>query len=498
MEGAEGDGFSSQKECRKRGACTGCFKPAWTNRGLSAVDFPWDGRVRRMDAPAQSGLVPRKDSWAACFAPVDGASLAVFRIAFGLLMCADLCAYLANGWVDDILIRPSFHFTYLGFDWVKPLPGNWTKVECAVLAGLSLCIALGLFHRVAALLFFIGFTHLFLIDAAEYLNHFYLICLFAFLLVFVPAHRCWSLDTWRKPGGDSGSVPAWCLWLVRAKVGIPYVYGGIAKLNGDWLRGEPLRMWLEKRSGFPIIGRWFGEEWMVYFFSYSGLLLDLLFVPFLLWKPTRLWAYLVVIAFNLMNAALFHIGVFPWMMIAASLLFFPPDWPRWRCRGREIGWKQTSPGVEPRAWFAFAAGVLFIAWQLLMPLRHFLIPGNVAWTEEGHRFSWRMKLRDKQSETSFEVTDPTIKETWEIVPGDFLTKRQEAVMAGHPDMIHQFAIHVARQYEKEYGMRVEVRAKALASLNGRKPAVLIDPTVNLAAETRNVFAKRWITPMPPR
>lgn len=451
-----------------------------------------------MEMNDPNGLLPSKDRLASWFAPVDGASLAVFRIAFGLLMCGDLCVYLANGWVDRMLIEPSFHFTYLGFDWVKPLPGAWTKVECTVLAGLALCIALGLFHRLAAFLFFIGFTHLFLIDAAEYLNHFYLICLFAFLMIFIPVHRCASMDAWRTSGRSSACVPAWCLGLMRAQVAIPYFYGGIAKLNGDWLRGEPLRMWLEKRSGFPILGRWFGEDWMVYFFSYSGLLLDLLFVPFLLWKPTRLWAYGLVVAFNLMNAALFHIGVFPWMMMAASLLFFPPDWPRWLWRRNKTAKPPPSGDMEPRRWLPLAAGAVFFAWQILMPLRHFLIPGDVAWTEEGHRFSWRMKLRDKQSVTSFEVTDPALGETWEIVPGEFLTARQESVMSGHPDMIHQFAIHVARQYEKDYGMRVEVRAKASASLNGRKSAVLIDPAVNLAAEPRGISAKRWITPVPPR
>lgn len=455
-----------------------------------------------MDADGTRGSPPGQSLAGRCFAPVDGASLAVFRIAFGLLMSADLFGYLAMGWVDGIFIRPEFHFTYPGFDWVRPLPGIWTKVEFAVLAGLALCIAAGLFHRVAAIGFFIGFTHLFLVDAAEYLNHFYLICLFSFLIVFVPVHRCGSMDAWRKPPGSPRTVPAWCLWLMRAQVGIPYFYGGIAKLNGDWLHGEPLRMWLAKRSDLPVVGRWLTEDWVAYFLSYSGLALDLAFVPLLMWRRTRLVAFVLVIAFNLTNAMLFEIGVFPWMMIAASLLFFPPDWPRLLLRGSPATGKRLIPAgpvhLGPAGKAAFAAGCIFLAWQLLMPFRHVLYPGDVAWTEEGHRFSWRMKLRDKQSETSFEVTDPAIRETWEIVPGEFLTARQEAVMSGHPDMIHQFARHVARQYRQDYGMNVEVRVKASASLNGRKAAVLIDPAVNLAAEERNFRPKRWITPVPPR
>jgi len=32
----------------------------------------------------------------------------------------------------------------------------------------------------------------------------------------------------------------------------------------------------------------------------------------------------------------------------------------------------------------------------LVPLRHLLYPGYVSWNEQGHRFAWQMKLRDKE------------------------------------------------------------------------------------------------------
>ena len=67
---------------------------------------------------------------------------------------------------------------------------------------------------------------------------------------------------------------------------------------------------------------------MVYLFSYGGLLLDLFAVPLLLWPRTRNLTYAVTLGFHLMNAQLFNIGMFPWFMICATLLFFPPDWPR--------------------------------------------------------------------------------------------------------------------------------------------------------------------------
>lgn len=439
-----------------------------------------------------AAFLPRAARWLS--APVDIASLACFRIVFGVLMGADVISYFRNGWVKSLFIEPKFYFTFPGFDWVRPWPADGMFIEFGVMGIAAAFIALGLFHRIAAAVFFLGVTHVFLCEASEYLNHLYLICLIAFLLIFVPAHRAWSLDAWRNPSLRSQTVPACWLWLMRAQIGIPYFFGGIAKLNADWLHGEPLRLWLAKRSDFPLIGRWFTEDWMVYLFSYSGLILDLAFVPLLLWKRTRLAAYLLVLCFNGMNSLLFNIGIFPWMMIGASLLFFPPDWPRFRRKpdAAPSPHPVSVSGTKPALVFC----AVFLTIQLLMPLRHWLYPGDVAWTEEGHYFSWRMKLRDKQADTSFVITDPAHGHTWEIEPGDFLTDRQKFRMNGHPDLIHQFALHVADQYRREYGMRVEVRVKSSASLNGRPPAVLIDPTCDLAKQPRGFGLRKWITPAP--
>lgn len=425
--------------------------------------------------------------------PVDGASLAVFRLAFGLLMFFEAVVYLKKGLVRGLFIEPKFHFTYLGFDWVKPWPGDGMNAHFVVLAVAALLVAAGLFYRVAAVVLFLALTHVFLIDAAEYLNHLYLICLIAFLMIFLPAHRLWSLDALRRPAIASSTTSVCWLWLMRAQVGIPYFFGGIAKLNGDWLRGEPLGMWLAKRADYPWIGPWLTEKWVAYFFSYSGLILDLALVPLLMWKRTRLAAYVLVLCFNAMNGWLFDIGVFPWMMAAASALFFPPDWPRFRRKAKRLEQGDASPCISTPV---LAVIAVYLVLQLLLPFRHWLYPGDVAWTEEGHLYSWRMKLRDKQSEElAFRVRDSQGHE-WEIEPGDFLTERQKLRMPGQPDLIHQFAIHLAEEYRKEYDMDVEVRVDTKVSLNGREAAVLVDPGVDLAKEPRNLWHKAWITLQP--
>ena len=105
------------------------------------------------EAVALPGRRPALD-WLA--APVDAASLAVFRIAFGLVLLWEVWKYVANGWVARYYVDPTFHFTYYGFEWVQPWPGPWMYVHVTVLGVLAACIALGACYRLAAALFFLG------------------------------------------------------------------------------------------------------------------------------------------------------------------------------------------------------------------------------------------------------------------------------------------------------------------------------------------------------
>ena len=55
---------------------------------------------------------------------IDATSLAVFRISIGLVGVLIVARFFAYGWVDDLYIELSHHFTDLGFGWVKPWP-SW-------------------------------------------------------------------------------------------------------------------------------------------------------------------------------------------------------------------------------------------------------------------------------------------------------------------------------------------------------------------------------------
>lgn len=430
---------------------------------------------------------------------LPNASLAFFRIAFGAIMFWEVCRYFHYGWIRQYYIKPDFFFNYWGFEWLHPWAGNGMYLHFMVLGILALMIMLGFLYRIVTVLFFLGFTYVFLLDQSNYLNHFYLISLVSFLMIFIPANRNYSLDAALSPKMASATIPAWSLWLIQFQIGVAYFYGGIAKINHDWLHGEPMRMWLEDASDFPIIGQLFTTNWAPYFFSYSGMLLDLLIVPALLWKRTRALAFIAITLFHLTNSQLFQIGIFPWMMIAVTTIYFKPDWCKpflSRFYTKPISEPATFRAIPPNfKWGTYALGA-YMAWQLLLPFRHLLVPGEVHWTEEGHNFSWHMKLRDKRSKGYFYVKDlDSDKKEWKIKDKRYLSSRQRRKMRTRPQMILQYAHHLRDIYHKEGYKNIRVRAELNCSLNGRPEQLLVDPFVNLAEVEYNEMPAKWINPL---
>jgi vitamin K-dependent gamma-carboxylase len=446
-------------------------------------------------APAQ------RDGWTArLFAPVDIAALVFFRIVFGAILAADVWLYFHDRWIDLEYIQPKVHFTYYGFEWVHPWPGNGMYYHFAVLGVLAICIMAGFLYRVSAVLFFLGFTYVFLLEQATYLNHYYFVGLVSFLMIFVPAHRSFSLDAMLRPGIRSGFAPAWSLWCLRAQMGVVYFFGGMAKLNSDWLQGWPLRIWMPRELNLPVLWRFRDQVWLAMAFSYSGLLLDLLAVPLLLWRRTRPYMFGALALFHLTNSNLFDIGIFPWFATAITALYFEPDWPRrlismvLKAFGRDVAAPAPPAAAAPRFRTATLAGLaVFFAIQILLPLRHWLYPGDVAWTDQGHRFSWRMKLRDKQGVITLHVTDPETGRTWNRSPSHYLSLWQYSQMLPSPDMIQQFAQFVADQETQPGHARVQVRVDAEVSLNGRRRQPMIDPDVDLGSTSRSLLPATWIT-----
>ena len=447
-------------------------------------------------------------------APVDIASLALFRIAFGGILVVQFLGYFATvilgrDYIAESWINPPVHFKYYGFAWVNAWPGIGMYLHIAALAVLAFMIMRGIRYRVSTALFCIGFGYLFLLEQATYLNHYYLVWLVSLLMIIVPAHRAHSSDARRNPAIRSTTAPTWALWLLRFQIGLVYFFGGVAKLNADWLAGKPLDLWLSRRADHWLWGNLLQHDWAPYLFSYGGLLFDLLVVPFIMWRRTRVYAFLLAISFHLMNATLFNIGIFPWMMLAATTLFCEPDWPR--RVARRFGILKGSFGASPESavtkreqattaswsWsrrMLATAVAAYVTIQIVMPLRHFLYPGNVSWTEQGHRFAWHMMLRSKRTGATFIVHDHTADSTYRVDPRDYISRRWARKMAGRPDMVLQFAHFLADEARQNGADSVGVRAVVRAGLNGRDPQLLVDPKVDLVGVTRSLEPADWIMP----
>lgn len=430
--------------------------------------------------------------------PVYSAALAAFRFLFGLMIFFSTVRFWRKGWIEELYINPKFFFSYYGFDWVTPL-GQYTYLLFIVCAISALFFAVGLFYRFASVSLFLSFTYIELMDKTNYLNHYYFVTLILFLMMWLPAHVNFSIDSMRKPAIAKRFIPKWTVGSIRLMMAIVYIYAGLAKLNSDWLlEAMPLRLWLPANNDMPFIGSLFNHLWVAYFFSWFGALYDLFIVFFLLNNKTRPFAYATVVAFHVMTAILFPIGVFPYVMIVSALVFFKSgDMDKllqW-CKKKWL----SLPVISNQLHYTFkrpnitaTAFVIFFSLQVLFPWRYVLYNGELFWTEEGYRFSWRVMLMEKMGYAQFIVKDKDTDKRVAVNNNDFLTSNQEKMMATQSDFIVQYAHFLSEHYAANGMSNPEVYATVYVSMNGRRSRLYIDTTVNLAAQKDTWQHKNWI------
>lgn len=437
--------------------------------------------------------------------PVPAYSVAVFRILFGLLGLYGIVRFVSRGWVQTLYLEPSHHLTYQYFGWVQPWPPFWMYVHMGAIGLAALAIAVGFHSRIAAVVYFLGFGYLELIEGALYLNHYWWVTLAAAWMIVLPVHGTWSVDVWRKGNVDSAAntVPLVTVWILRAQLGVVYVSAGLAKINPDWmLDGNPLGLWLANRSAMPLVGSLLTSAGIGLVASWAGLLFDCTIVGWLSWSKTRPVAYVAVIVFHSVTGLLFQIGLFPLVMIAGTLVFFAPDWPL--AVLARLTRRVRLPSAVPRrdavadqrlaGWVAPALLLVILA-QLAIPSRHFASPGNVRWTEEGYYLSWRVMLTEKTGVLQFEVTDSDTGEVWRVSPETVLTDWQARQASIRSDLLLAAAHLVAEDFHSRGYRAVEVRADSFVAINGRPRQRYIDQTVDLAELERGTPTNLWVLPM---
>ncbi|MEM7738971.1 MAG: HTTM domain-containing protein [Deinococcota bacterium] len=438
--------------------------------------------------------------------PTPALPLALFRISFGLLMLVSNVRFMLRGWVSEFYVAPQMHFRYLGFGWVRPLPAWGMYAVFGLLCLLSVGIALGLAYRVSIISFFGLFSYVELLDTTYYLNHYYFICSLSFLLSFLPVQRALSLDVYLKRVKPTRYLPIWMLTALRLQLALVYLFAGVAKLNPDWLwHAQPLQIWLRTNTELPLIGNLFDYTWVAFAMSWGGMLYDLSIPFLLLWSRTRPLAYLAVIGFHVLTALLFPIGMFPWIMIVATLVFFSAEDVKGVARALHIPQlsKQmtASPTRKTRSSTTtlnrgrYAVLLLFFMFQVMMPLRHLAYPGNVLWSEEGYRFSWRVMLAEKTGFAMFTVVEHDTDKRWSVFPSDYLMPQQAKQMAFQADMIWQFAQFLEAEFNARGHDNISIYAEVHVSMNGRSSQLYIDPEVDLLQVEHTLRPKEWILPL---
>ncbi len=437
---------------------------------------------------------------------VSSSPLSLFRFCFGFLMCFSLIRFWNKGWIEELYLDPFFHFSYYGFDWIKPI-GEYTYFIFLICFISSLFVCVGFKYRFSIVVFFFSFLYIEMMDKTTYLNHYYFISVLSFLLIFLPAQASFSLDNLinRK---RYKTIPKWTIDSIKLLISIVYIYAAIAKINSDWLLDAmPLQIWISSKHHFPFLGETlFQKEWFYYFMSWAGMLYDLL-IPFLLfYTRTRLFGFLLVVLFHALTKLLFPIGMFPYIMIISAIIFFSPKFHDDIISkisfflNRIFSYYNVLQNYniklinhcnvrKPIIWILCC----FFLFQFLVPFRYVLYPGELFWHEQGYRFSWRVMLVEKTGLANFKIVDSDNGSFFYVNNDNFLTSFQEKQMSFQPDMILEYAHYLGDYYSSSNDMEVQVFVDSYVSLNGRKSQRFIKKDVDLYLEKESFRNKTWIT-----
>lgn len=434
----------------------------------------------------------------------NAAPLAVFRVFFGLLCCFSVIRFWSYGWINSLYIEPKFHFKYYNFEWVKSL-GDYNYLLFFICGVAAFFVALGLKYRLSIVVFFLTFTYIELIDKTTYLNHYYFVSVLSFLMMFLPANAKFSVDNLIS-GKRYHQVPNWTIDSIKLLLGIVYFYAGIAKINSDWLfKAMPLKIWLPSKYDLPVIGQnLMQQEWFHYAMSWSGMIYDLTIPFLLLYKRTRVFAFVIVVFFHVFTRILFPIGMFPYIMIVATLIFFDTHVHERIIEGMKWLLKPFRRTIiVPKLQYSYRYNYLkicipiltvFFVVQLLFPFRHVCYNGELFWTEQGYRLSWRVMLMEKAGLTTFKIVNSKTGQYFYVDNTDFLTSFQEKQMGFQPDFILEYAHYLGDHFKSQGHENVQVFADSYVALNGRLSQRYINPNIDLYQEKESFKPKNWILP----
>lgn len=426
------------------------------------------------------------------FQQIDNAPLILFRIFFGFLFACETFGAIFTGWIKSNFILPEFTFSHIGMEWLQPLPGYGMYCYFGVMGCLSLMVMIGYKYRYNIALLTLLWAGAYYMQKTAYNNHYYLLMLVGLIMCFLPANAYASVDARQNPELKKLTMPAWCSLVMILQISIVYFFATIAKFYPDWLDGTFTKSLFSEIRTTPYIHYIFSQDWFSLLIAYSGIAFDGLIIPMLLWKRTRTLAVVASLLFHLFNSIFLKIGIFPYFALSFAAFFYSPEIIRKRFFKHKPIVSQEPVGVSNRKSLFYWFFVPYMILQLLLPLRHWVIKGDVLWTEEGHRLSWRMMLRERTGVVTFRVVDKKNNRELPYSVSDHLTRKQLEGMSSRPDMIWQMAQRIKSQYLSE-GKEVGVYVTSLVSVNQKPFRPLIDSKVDLASVKWDYFChSKWV------
>ncbi|WP_042269520.1 HTTM domain-containing protein [Nonlabens sp. Asnod3-H03] len=429
------------------------------------------------------------DKW--LFRQVDNSALVLFRMFFGFLLACEAFGHIALGAVDKHFLQPKFTFTFIGFEFLEPLPAPLMYGLFVMMGIAGLLVMVGFKYRTAMIFYAIAWTYVYLLQKTSYNNHYYLLMLLNYIMIFLPAHRSVSIDAKWNPRIRKEHMSRWIYLFIIAFLFIVYSYASVAKFYPDWIDTSFPKHLMKIRAGDWDILQ---QEWAHWAIMIYGLSFDILIVPLLLWKRTRMIAVIASFFFHIFNSIIFKIGIFPYLALAFLVFFFKPK----TIQKRFLKKKQFYDGDEiivpsyKKSTIAVTTGFLVI--MILLPLRHWVINDDVLWTEEGHRLSWRMMLRNRRGFTTYYVENKKTGSRKAINYNDYLTTKQSYSVQTKPDFMWQFAQKL-KEFHAMEGEDVAVFIDAKVSVNGRPLQQFTDKEIDVAAQEWSHWSHHeWILP----
>lgn len=310
-------------------------------------------------------------------------------------------------------------------------------------------------------------------------------------MIFLPSNSYASLDVRQNRIKEENTMPYWISLLFIIQVAIVYVFASIAKFYPDWLDGTFTRNLLADSTNVITLKKLFLQKWFYLFIAYMGIIFDLLIVPLLLFKKTRMLALLASLTFHLFNAIFLEIGIFPFFALTFALFFYEPETIRsvFLRRKTSIETDNGHSNYYGKKIVYFLI-IPYLIIQLLLPLRHHFIEGDVLWTEEGHRLSWRMMLRERNGFIHIRIKDLKTGEESLYDYRKNLTDKQIQNLATKPDFIWQYCQYIKKEFK---GKEIAIFIDCKNSINRKEYKTLIDPKFDMAKAKWDYFRhNEWL------